>query len=205
MLRTLGATVSANNCATARLGQSRTSEKILEIVRQSGTTDKKLLLHCFGYYFNHQHNTLCNAIAIGLGKRIGDALQDNLPSFAPHLQISGELMNVHRWVIIHCCWCTHTHSYILHYHCQCDRLIDKEINDTCNDFKGHGEQCHVFCERYFPGRVKIPITRVLGGDRFDVVFEACVGNFWKRKEIMQWLMLVLPLPKNDNIMQMALS
>ena len=52
--------------------------------------------------------------------------------------------------------------------------------------------------------MKIPITRVLGGDRFDVVFEACVGNFWKRKEIMQWLMLVLPLPKNDNIMQRAL-
>ena len=50
--------------------------------------------------------------------------------------------------------------------------------------------------------MKIPITRVLGGDRFDVVFEACVGNL--KKKIMQWLMLVLPLPKNDNIMQRAL-
>ena len=56
------------------------------------------------------------------------------------------------------------------------RLIDKEINETCNDFKGHGEECHAFCERRFEGRVKVPITRVLGGDRFDVVFEACVGN-----------------------------
>ena len=71
--------------ATARLGQSRTSEKILEIARQSEITDKKLLLHCFGHCFNHQRNTLCNAIVIGFGKRIGDALQDDVPSFAPHL------------------------------------------------------------------------------------------------------------------------
>ena len=61
-----------------------------------------------------------------------------------------------------------------------------------------------FSEQYFPGRVRISITRVLGGDCFDVVFEACIGNFWKRQEIMQWLMLVLFLPKNDNIMQRAL-
>ena len=25
-----------------------------------------------------------------------------------------------------------------------DRLIDKDINETCNDFKGHGNQCHVY-------------------------------------------------------------
>ena len=52
--------------------------------------------------------------------------------------------------------------------------------------------------------MKIPITRVLGGSRFDGIFEACVGNFWKRPEIMKWLMYVLSLPKNDSIMQRAL-
>ena len=62
-----------------------------------------------------------------------------------------------------------------------DRLIDKEINEACNDFKGHVDQCHMYCETYFPGRVKIPITCVLGGDLFDAVFEACVGNYWKRQ------------------------
>ena len=85
-----------------------------------------------------------------------------------------------------------------------NRLIDEEINVTCNDVKGHGEICHVFCASRFPGRVKVPITRVLGGDRFDICFEACVGNYWKRPEIMQWLFYVLPLPKNDNCMQRAL-
>ena len=83
-------------------------------------------------------------------------------------------------------------------------MIDKEINDACNDYKGHGKTCAVFCERHFPGRVKVPITRVLGGARFDVAFEACVGNYWKRPEIMKWLFLVLPLPKNGNVMQQAL-
>ena len=103
------------------------------------------------------------------------------------------------------------YSYLIRYslffqHClvKTYSLIDKEINDTCNDFKGHGEQCHVFCEKWFPGRVKIPITRVLGGARFDGIFEACVGNFCKRPEIMKWLVYVLALPKNDSIMQRAL-
>ena len=50
----------------------------------------------------------------------------------------------------------------------------------------------------------MPITRVLGGDRFDVVFEACVGNYWKRPEIMQWLWRVLPLLKSDSIIQRSL-
>ena len=73
-----------------------------------------------------------------------------------------------------------------------------------NDFKGRGKQCRVFCEKWFPGRVKMPITRVLGGDRFDGIFEACVENFWKRPEIMKWLVYILALPKNDSIMQRAL-
>ena len=62
-----------------------------------------------------------------------------------------------------------------------DRLTDKDINETCNDFKGHVDQCHMYCETYFPGRVKIPITCVLGGDLFDAVFEACLGNYFKRQ------------------------
>ena len=73
-----------------------------------------------------------------------------------------------------------------------------------NDFKYHGEQCCVFCEKWFLGRVKIPRTRVLGGARFDGIFEACVGNFWKRPEIMKWIVYVLELPKNDSIVQRAL-
>ena len=52
--------------------------------------------------------------------------------------------------------------------------------------------------------MKIPITRVLGGARFDGIFEACVGNFCKRPEIMKWLVYVLALPKNDSIMQYSI-
>ena len=52
--------------------------------------------------------------------------------------------------------------------------------------------------------MKILITRVLSGACFDGIFEACVGNFWKRPEIMKWLVYVLALPKNDSIMQRAL-
>ena len=100
--------------------------------------------------------------------------------------------------------CIQNSILTLHFNTMCNRLIDKEITDICNDFKGHGEQCHVFCERFSPSRVKIPITCVLGDYCFDVTFEACVGNYWKQQEIKKWLLYVLTLPMNDNIMQRAL-
>ena len=41
---------------------------------------------------------------------------------------------------------------------------------------GYGDKCHAYCDTYFPGSVKNPITHVLGGDQFDVFFETCVEN-----------------------------
>ena len=132
--------------------------------------------------------TWCNTISIEFGSRIGEALADDLPEFALHLRITGELMNVHMWVSGTCYISnfsfilldTHT-TFVLTY--KQDRLIDKDINETCNDFKGRGNNCLVYCETYFPFRVKIPITRILGGDRFDVVFEACLENYWNRQKL----------------------
>ena len=50
----------------------------------------------------------------------------------------------------------------------------------------------------------MPIRRVLGGARFDGIFEARVENFWKRPEIRKWRVYVLALPKNYSIMKRAL-
>ena len=61
-----------------------------------GITNKKKLFHHVGHYFVHQKNGLCNTVTIRFGRHIVDALADDLPSFAPHLRITGELMNVHR-------------------------------------------------------------------------------------------------------------
>ena len=94
--RTLGATISEDNCSTARSTQSRTSKMIIDIARTKGITYKKLLVHHFGHCQNHIRNGWCNEVAIGFGKRAGDALADSLPCFAPHLRISGELGNIHR-------------------------------------------------------------------------------------------------------------
>lgn len=57
------------------------------------------------------------------------------------------------------------------------RPIDKEVYELCNQFKGHDTLCHVFCKRRFQGKLQIPVTRVLGGNHFNVVFEACVANY----------------------------
>ena len=82
--RTLGATISADNCSTARSTQSRTSNMIIDIARTKGITDKKLLVHHFGHCQNHIRNGWCIEDAIGFGKRAGYALADSLPCFAPY-------------------------------------------------------------------------------------------------------------------------
>ena len=60
--RTLGATLSANNCSTAQLCQSSTSELIIELSIVNGITDKDKLIHFFGNFNNHMLNTWCNDI-----------------------------------------------------------------------------------------------------------------------------------------------
>jgi hypothetical protein len=55
-----------------------------------------------------------------------------------------------------------------------------------------------------PGEVRIPITRILGGNRHDVSFEACIANYYHRHEIVEWLLYCLALPDNENILQNAL-
>ena len=77
--RTLGATILAKNCSTARSTQSRTSEMIIDIARTKSITDKKLLVHHFGHFQNHIQNGWCNEVAIVFGKHVGDALADSLP------------------------------------------------------------------------------------------------------------------------------
>ena len=62
----------------------------------SGITDKAKLIHYFGHCNNHIRKTWCNAIAVGFGRRIVETLTEDLLEFAPYLQITGELMNVHR-------------------------------------------------------------------------------------------------------------
>ena len=94
--RILGATLSADNCSTACLGQSRLSERIMEIAKQQGITDKKKLVVHYGHCQNHMRNGWCNAIGIRFERRALDTLQHDIPLFAPHLRIGGELNNLHR-------------------------------------------------------------------------------------------------------------
>ena len=96
VLRTLGATISADNCSTTCFTQSRMSKMIIDIARTKGTTDKKLLVYHFGHCQNHIRNGWCNDVAIGIGKRSGVALADSLTCFEPHIRISGDLDNIHR-------------------------------------------------------------------------------------------------------------
>ena len=58
----------------------------------------------------------------------------------------------------------------MNIHC----CIDKECNETANYDKGHGDERKIWLERNHPGLLNFPVKRTLGGDRQDVVFEACI-------------------------------
>ena len=138
--RTLGATLYANNCYTAQLCQSRKSKRIIKLSRVNGITDKDKFIHYLGNCSNRMRNTWCNSTAIRFGRRIGEALGDDLPAFAPHLLINGGLMSIHRWLLDNCSISTFsfmladTHTTFFLTSKQ-DRLIDTEINETCNDLR----------------------------------------------------------------------
>ena len=46
---TLGTTLYADNCSTAQLFQSRTFERIIDMSRVNGITDKAKLINYFGH------------------------------------------------------------------------------------------------------------------------------------------------------------
>ena len=82
-------------------------------------------------------------------KRLEEEFQDDLENIPYILRVSFDLMNIHR-------------------------CIDKECNETANYAKGHGDERKIWLERNHPGLLNFPVTRTLGGDRQDVVFEACL-------------------------------
>ena len=57
--KTLGVNLASDNCSTARLNQSKMSQKIVETAKQVGITDKNKFFHSYGHCFNHQQNTSC--------------------------------------------------------------------------------------------------------------------------------------------------
>ena len=81
ILRNLGASILSENCRTDRCTQSRTYKMIIDVARTKGITYKMLLVHHFGHCQNHIQNGWCNEVAIGFGKRAGDAMADSLPFF----------------------------------------------------------------------------------------------------------------------------
>jgi len=101
-------------------------------------------------------------LAKRMKKRLEEDHADNLADIPPHLQISFDLMNLHR-------------------------CIDKECNDTAHYANGHGIDCTNYISTHYPDVIKFPITRVIVGERQDVVWEACLGAYYLRKYRVKWL------------------
>ena len=108
-----------------------------------------------------------------------EEFQDDLENIPYILRVSFDLMNIHR-------------------------CIDKECNETANYAKGHGDERKIWLERNHPGLLNFPVTRTLGGDRQDVVFEACLGSYYMRPYHVKWLIYSMSTLDTENILQRSM-
>ena len=95
------------------------------------------------------------ALSARLKTRLEEEFKDDLDDIPFIYRVTFDLMNIHR-------------------------CIDKECNETAHYFKGHGVERTHWLDQNHPGLLSFPITRTLGGDRQDVVFEACLGSYYMR-------------------------
>ena len=65
------------------------------------------------------------------------------------------------------------------------RMIEKECSENMNDAKGHGLECQQCISNVCEGSVKLPFTRVLNGEKQDVVFEARFATYFHRQHILK--------------------
>jgi len=177
--RLLRSTLETDNCSAANATQCAAAALIYEIAKEKGITDSRELVIHFGNCHHHIRNVWCKSLSKCLQGRLEILLKRDLELIPWHLRISCELMNVHR-------------------------CIDKECNGTGNYDKGHGDECQQFISRNHPGQLRLPILRTICGSRHDAEFEACLGNYWARPQLVEWLMYALSKPKNENILQRAL-
>ena len=52
--------------------------------------------------------------------------------------------------------------------------------------------------------MKPPDIHVLGDTQFNDALEACLGNYYQHRIIVEWLLYCIAKPENDNILQRAL-
>ena len=178
--RLLKSYLTTDTCSTARLVQCLLSARIIEIAKERGITSTKDLVVYHGMCHNHVRNIWGKALAKRMKKRLEEDHFDNLAEMPPHLRISFDLMNVHR-------------------------CIDKECNDTAHYANGHGIDCTNYIQMNYPDVLKFPITRVIVGERQDVVWEACLGAYYLRKYRVKWLIYVMTsMDGGENLLQRAL-
>ena len=178
--RLLKSYITTDTCSTARKVQCLLSARIIEIAKERGITSTKDLVIYHGMCHNHVRNIWGKALAKRMKKRLEEDHADNLADIPPHLRISFDLMNLHR-------------------------CIDKECNDTAHYANGHGIDCTNYISTHYPDVIKFPITRVIVGERQDVVWEACLGAYYLRKYRVKWLIYVMSsMDNSDNNLQRAL-
>ena len=73
--------------------------------------------------------------------------------------------------------------------------IDIECNYIANYAKGHGDDFTDWANVNLHGYLKLPTVQVLGGAHVEDALKACLGNYYIKKLIVDWLLQWIAKPK----------
>ena len=159
--RMAGTMIEHDSCNTARAFGSILCESIKEEIAAKTNQAPESIELLEGDCHNHLRNVWFEHVDADFGSLLEDHLKADLGLIPSHLRVS----------------------------CRLSELLiqaDKEWNFTSNYAKGHGDQREDYMKRYHPGRYRLPIIRVAGGNRQDSSFEGALPLYDGLDELLEF-------------------
>eukprot|EP00956_Cyclotella_meneghiniana_P028916 scaffold68656_cov61-Cyclotella_meneghiniana.AAC.1 len=159
--RMAGTMIEHDSCNTARAFGSILCESIKEEIAAKTNQAPESIELLEGDCHNHLRNVWFEHVDADFGSLLEDHLKADLGLIPSHLRVS----------------------------CRLSELLiqaDKEWNFTSNYAKGHGDQRENYMKRYHPGRYRLPIIRVAGGNRQDSSFEGALPLYDGLDELLEF-------------------
>eukprot|EP00956_Cyclotella_meneghiniana_P018434 scaffold30661_cov86-Cyclotella_meneghiniana.AAC.1 len=159
--RMAGTMIEHDSCNTARAFGSILCDSIKEEIAAKTNQAPENIELLEGDCHNHLRNVWFEHVDADFGSLLEDHLKADLGLILSHLRVS----------------------------CRLSELLiqaNKEWNFTSNYAKGHGDQREDYMKRYHPGRYRLPIIRVAGGNRQDSSFEGALPLYDGLDELLEF-------------------
>ena len=152
--------IEHDTCNTAESVGEKLENTIKSLATEKGIPREEIVIYQ-GDCHNHMRNIWVDHIEKYLGSKLREHLKDNLKLVPSNLRVSCHLSD-------------------------CLIQVDKEYNLNANYTKGHGDEFGDWWNCCHPGKRRLPIIRVSGGNRQDAAFEGALPVYDSLDEMLQF-------------------